>query len=86
MTLVFPMRNLRGWFCLLLPCPGEHADLYPHTLAGLAESYVAGLPFFRNTLVGDLFFTGVIFGTYWAFSRSSALALQQTAVEARVEV
>jgi hypothetical protein len=27
---------------------------YPHTLAGLVSCYVNALPFFRNTLVGDL--------------------------------
>lgn len=38
--------------------------LYPPTLAGLASSYVNALPFFRNTLMGDLFYTAVIFGAY----------------------
>jgi hypothetical protein len=56
--------------------------LYPHTLSGLVESYVAGIPFFRNTLVGDLFFTGVIFGTYWAVSRAGAVVANRKMVEA----
>lgn len=38
--------------------------LYPKTAAGLAEAYVAGLPFFRNTMLGDLAFTGLLFGTF----------------------
>lgn len=38
--------------------------MYPHTLAGQIQSYTNGLPFFRNTLVGDLFFTVVFFGAY----------------------
>lgn len=38
-----------------------------HTWGALAETYVAALPFFRNTLAGDLFFTGLLFGGY-AFS------------------
>lgn len=37
---------------------------YPHSLAGLIQTYVMGLPFFRNTLLGDLFYTGVLFGAY----------------------
>jgi hypothetical protein len=45
-------------------------NLYPHTLDGLVQSYVAAIPFFRNTLFGDLFFTAATFGTYWAVSRS----------------
>jgi hypothetical protein len=36
--------------------------LYPKTLAGLVECYVAALPFFQYTLVGDLLFTGALFG------------------------
>lgn len=37
---------------------------YPRTLAGLVDCYVAALPFFRNTLLGDLFFTTALFGAY----------------------
>jgi hypothetical protein len=38
--------------------------LYPQTLAGLLQSYALGVPFFRNTLAGDLFYTTVLFGSY----------------------
>jgi hypothetical protein len=38
--------------------------LYPKTPAGLMESYVAAIPFFQNSLLGDLFFVGVMFGVY----------------------
>lgn len=37
-------------------------SFYPHTLQGLLQSYMMGLPFFRNTLMGDLFYTGTMFG------------------------
>ncbi|MCX6796230.1 MAG: hypothetical protein NTW06_01905 [Candidatus Falkowbacteria bacterium] len=37
---------------------------YPHTAIGLAYCYYLGLPFFRNTLLGDLFFTLSIFSVY----------------------
>jgi hypothetical protein len=36
--------------------------MYPKTWSGLMAAYVAGLPFFRNDLAGDLFFTAVFFG------------------------
>lgn len=36
--------------------------MYPKTLAGLGACYVAGLPFFRRGLEGDLLFTAVLFG------------------------
>lgn len=38
--------------------------MYPHTFGGLIACYAAGLPFWRNTLLGDIFFTAVFFGTY----------------------
>lgn len=38
--------------------------LYDKTLAGLGASYVAAIPFFRNTLLGDLFYSGALFGLY----------------------
>lgn len=37
-------------------------SFYPHTLQGLVNSYTMGLPFFRNTLMGDLFYVSVMFG------------------------
>lgn len=37
---------------------------YPHTLAGLVQCFVMALPFFKNSLAGDLIYTGVIFGAY----------------------
>lgn len=37
---------------------------YPHTLSGLLLSYTLALPFFKYTLLGDLFFTSVLFGVY----------------------
>ena len=38
--------------------------LYPKTASGLWECYVAGIPFFRNALAGDLIYTAVLFGMY----------------------
>ena len=37
---------------------------YPMTVAGLIESYVAGIPFFRGTVMGDLFYNLVMFGGF----------------------
>lgn len=42
----------------------QFGNWYPHTSAGLLASYVAGLPFWRNMLLGDLFYVGVMFGAY----------------------
>ncbi len=37
---------------------------YPRNLVGLVESYTLALPFFRNTLLGNLFYTTAFFGGY----------------------
>ena len=39
-------------------------SLYPKTMAGLATCYVAAIPFFQNTLVGDALYTAVLFGGF----------------------
>ncbi|MBI2594047.1 hypothetical protein HYW44_05405 [Candidatus Daviesbacteria bacterium] len=39
-------------------------NFYPHNLDGLIQSYVMGIPFYRGTFLGDLFYTGLIFGGY----------------------
>lgn len=41
---------------------------YSPTLLGLLECYAAGLPFYRWTVTGDLFFTFATLGSYLAFS------------------
>jgi hypothetical protein len=42
---------------------------YPKTLEGLIACYVAAIPFFRNTLIGDLLYTAVLFGGFAMFER-----------------
>lgn len=37
---------------------------YPNTFEGLIACYSAALPFFRNALIGDLAYSGVIFGGF----------------------
>jgi hypothetical protein len=37
-------------------------DMYAKTFRGLATCYVAALPFFRNTVAGDLVFSAAFFG------------------------
>lgn len=37
-------------------------SLYPHTWQGLVSCYIMGLPFFRGTITGDLFYVGALFG------------------------
>ena len=46
-------------------------SIYPHTISGLATCYVAGLPFYGRTLLGDFFFSSVLFGAYALLNRRS---------------
>jgi hypothetical protein len=39
-------------------------SMYTHDLAGLYQCYIAAIPFFRNTLIGDVFYVGALFGLY----------------------
>lgn len=39
-------------------------SMYPHTPAGLIQCYVMAIPFFRNSLFGDFFYTGLFFSAY----------------------
>ena len=38
--------------------------MYSKDLSGLLQSYTMAIPFFRNTFLGDVFYTGVFFGGY----------------------
>jgi hypothetical protein len=40
------------------------SGMYPHTASGLAACYVAAIPFFQNTLAGDLFYSTLLFGGF----------------------
>ena len=49
--------------------------IYPQTVPGLIECYVAAIPFFHYSLLGDLLYTSVLFGGYYALSsKITALA------------
>jgi hypothetical protein len=60
--IFFVLSNLGDWLTGLN---------YPLTLHGLLDCYVMAIPFFRNTLLGDLFYVTCLFGIYELFSRIS---------------
>lgn len=39
-------------------------DWYPHTWQGLFNCFTLALPFFRNSLAGDVVYSGLFFGLY----------------------
>jgi hypothetical protein len=47
------------------------SGMYANDLAGLLHCYVAALPFLRNGVMGDLFWTAVLFGG-WYLTTSTA--------------
>jgi uncharacterized protein DUF6580 len=50
------------------------SGMYPLTGAGLTQCYVAALPFLDKTVMGDLFWTAVLFGGAWLVQHGPALA------------
>ena len=63
-TIFFLVTNIGVWWLL---------GTFERTSAGLQQCYAAGLPLFLNTLLGDLFYTAVLFGGVaaleWRFPR-----------------
>ncbi|MEL6926048.1 MAG: DUF6580 family putative transport protein [Bacteroidota bacterium] len=55
--LFFLITNIGAWVL-------DPADMYPNNAAGLIAAIEMGIPFFWNTLRGDLFFTLVLFGGF----------------------
>ena len=45
------------------------SGFYPRTLAGLEACYVAAIPFFQNTVAGDLFYSALLFGGFALLER-----------------
>lgn len=60
-ALFFVVTNFGYW---------ATGNLYPKTAAGLVTCFVAGLPFYRSQLIGDIGFTAAFFGLYALAQRS----------------
>ncbi len=54
-TQFFLVTNFAVWWLL---------NSYPKTASGLAACYFAGIPFFWNTLAGDVVYSALLFGGY----------------------
>jgi hypothetical protein len=53
--IFFLTTNFTVWFL---------GNMYAKSPAGLVMCYILALPFFKNTIAGDLFYSGVFFGSY----------------------
>lgn len=53
--LFFAVSNFGVWLA---------GGIYPHTLTALGACFVAAVPFFQNTVAGDLFYAALLFGGF----------------------
>lgn len=74
-VLFFLLTNFGVW---------AFGSLYPRTLVGLVTCYTAAIPFFRNTLAGDLLYTLVLFGGFSLLERRFS-ALRPPSIEAEMQ-
>ena len=54
-VMFFLLTNFGAWMT---------SGLYAKTAGGLMQAYAAGIPFFQNSLLGNLVYAAVIFGGY----------------------
>ena len=59
--LFFIITNFGAW---------ATSGLYPMTVEGLLQAYIAAIPFFQNSLLGNLVFSTLLFGGYALLQRN----------------
>jgi hypothetical protein len=66
-TIFFLISNFGCWI-------GN--NVYPQNFSGLLQCYAAGVPFLKGTFLGDLGYSGILFGTFaWAQNKYPVLKL-----------
>jgi len=61
-TLFFLITNFTVWLA---------GEMYAKTSTGLVECYTLALPFYRNGLIGDLAYSGLLFGAWALLANAS---------------
>jgi hypothetical protein len=56
-VVFYLITNFGSWISGMMP--------YPMNFSGLMEAYAAGIPFFNNGLLGDLFYNTILFGGFY---------------------
>lgn len=74
--LFFLITNFAVW---------AFTPLYANNFSGLIQCYLLALPFFRNTLLGNIFYATCFFGVYelmisWVEKRSKAIKIKPGSV------
>lgn len=72
-VLFFALTNFGVWLL---------GNLYPKTVPGLVECYMAAIPFFWNTLLSDLFYSTLLFGGI-ALAETRFVAIRKGRADAR---
>lgn len=73
-TLFFVVSNFGVWLV---------GGLYSRTAEGIVACYVAAIPFFRQTLLGDLFYAAALFGGFAFMRRFIPMLRQESAAGER---
>jgi hypothetical protein len=71
-VIFFLLTNFAVW---------AFGTMYLHNLSGLIQSYYMALPFFRNSLLGDIFYTAILVGGYefiLKYSSKKLLAVEKS--------
>lgn len=77
-VVFYLVSNFGVWlFSSMLP--------YPHTFRGLLSCYGAGMPFFKNTLLGDYFYIFLLFGAYELFIKYMVNFWQPSSVSRNIQ-
>jgi hypothetical protein len=65
-TFFFLISNFLTWAGV-----GDYVE-YTKDLSGLMLCYEAGLPFYKNSLIGTVVYSGVLFGSWYMINRRAA--------------
>ncbi len=60
-VIFFLITNFASWMMGAMP--------YSRDFSGLMQAYVAGIPFFNNGVLGDLFYSTILFGGFYLVSK-----------------
>jgi hypothetical protein len=60
-VLFFIISNFGAWFT---------SGLYPMTIEGLMQAYIAAIPFFQHSLLGNIAFMALLFGGFAVLQRN----------------
>lgn len=66
--IFYLVTNFASWYSGIMP--------YPMNVGGLVQSYIAGLPFFFNGILGDLFYNSVLFGSLYLITNRQAVYIK----------